>query len=217
MTGLSNTMERAYEAAKACGGKLYRTRGGYWRPVKSASSLWFGVSTVRALVDRGVFVFSEWRDGPRGRYPVEATLTGKEPGGGECMKALTICQPYPHLILIGEKPVENRGWHTSYRGPMLIHAGKSREHLEPGDEFRAVEMGHPLEFGAIVGRCILADCVAVSELWRQYPELVGHRHVFGPYCFVLKDPVRFERPIPYRGALGFFEVPLEILQREKAA
>ena len=45
------------------------------------------------------------------------------------MKALTICQPYPHLIMLGEKPVENRTWATSYRGPLAIHAGKSRQWL----------------------------------------------------------------------------------------
>lgn len=51
------------------------------------------------------------------------------------MKALTICQPYAALICLPStdwrhKRVENRKWFTSYRGPLLIHAGKSRDWLE---------------------------------------------------------------------------------------
>src|SRR3546814_4442712 len=45
------------------------------------------------------------------------------------MKALTICQPYAELILLGLKRVENRSKPTRHRGPLLIHAGKSRDWL----------------------------------------------------------------------------------------
>ena len=37
------------------------------------------------------------------------------------MKAITICQPYAELILLGEKRVENRVWRPGYLGPLLIH------------------------------------------------------------------------------------------------
>ena len=46
------------------------------------------------------------------------------------MKALTVCQPYASLIvgwpgiaIEDIKQIENRNWKTSYRGPLLIHAG----------------------------------------------------------------------------------------------
>lgn len=127
------------------------------------------------------------------------------------MKALTICQPYPHLILIGEKPVENRTWATDYRGPLLIHAGKSRAWLRDGDTRRAAASGHPLTFGAIVGRATLVDCMSLQRYLRLHPEHADHQHVIGPYCWVLEEPVRFEKPIPWRGALGLFDVPDEVL------
>lgn len=55
------------------------------------------------------------------------------------MKALTICQPYAELIARGDKPIENRTWPTHYRGPLLIHAGKSRAWLD-GDEDRVYQI-----------------------------------------------------------------------------
>ena len=42
------------------------------------------------------------------------------------MKALTVRQPYAHFIACDQKRVENRPWATSYRGDIVIHAGKSR-------------------------------------------------------------------------------------------
>ena len=55
------------------------------------------------------------------------------------MKALTICQPYAEMIANHEKPIENRTWPTSYRGPLAIHAGKSRAWLPdlPHDQLKA--------------------------------------------------------------------------------
>ena len=43
------------------------------------------------------------------------------------MKALSVRQPWAHLIVTGIKRVENRFWETPYRGPLLIHAA-SRWH-----------------------------------------------------------------------------------------
>lgn len=40
------------------------------------------------------------------------------------MKAITIWQPWASLKAINAKEFETRGWATSYRGPIAIHAGK---------------------------------------------------------------------------------------------
>ena len=115
------------------------------------------------------------------------------------MKALTICQPYAELIMRGEKVIENRTWPTSYRGRLLIHAGKSRLWMDEGDEQRYPNM----PFGAIVGIATLSDCRSVENL---PPELRNHQHANGPWCFVLTEVLRFERPTPYRGAQGLWDV-----------
>jgi hypothetical protein len=115
------------------------------------------------------------------------------------MKALTICNPYPEMILLGEKPMENRTWPTSYRGPLLIHAGLSRAWLDDYDERK-----YNLTFGALVGQCTLVDCVRLSNLPAH---LVGHLHANGPYCWLLEDIERFSTPIPWKGAQGLWDCP----------
>lgn len=85
------------------------------------------------------------------------------------MRALTICQPYAHLIVtqqaelpIGAVPkrVENRTWETRYRGLLLIHAGKSMKFLHGDDRTKYPEM----KFGAIIGIAHLIDCVRAINL-----------------------------------------------------
>lgn len=139
------------------------------------------------------------------------------------MKALTICQPYAELICTGEKRVENRTWPTRYRGPLAIHAGKSRDWLtidrtteHRGDVDTNGFYVNDLDFGAIVARAVLIECLRVERIQsgeydEQYPWLRGHEHVSGPWCWVL-DAVARLRAIPYRGAQGLFSVPDQLLQ-----
>jgi hypothetical protein len=133
------------------------------------------------------------------------------------MKAITICQPFPHLIMTGEKPVENRSWFTTYRGPLAIHAGKSRGWLADGDEQEAAAEGHPLVFGAVVAVCVLKDCLKLEKIQLQmydekYPQLKSRAHCFGPWCWVLTDVIRLSVPVPYKGQQGFFDVPGHLIQ-----
>jgi len=51
------------------------------------------------------------------------------------------------------------------------------------------------------------DCVTSSR----------SKWFFGPYGFVLKNPVEFEKPIPFKGKLGLFEVELEEEKKKYAA
>jgi activating signal cointegrator 1 len=133
------------------------------------------------------------------------------------MKAITICEPYASLICLPDdddraKRVENRTWPTNYRGPLLIHAGKSRKWLASGAEYGIPESS--LVFGAIVGAAMLADCLTVQEasVSTRWPWLKFHDHASGPFCFVLTRCQRLAAPIPYRGAQGFFDVPKEIIE-----
>jgi hypothetical protein len=144
------------------------------------------------------------------------------------VKALTICQPYAHLIVLPDdddraKRVENRRWPTSYRGPLLIHAGKSREWLDLDSTGLADTYGIPLAsmvFGAIVGVCKVVDCFTTQHPMdkdsaiRRRPWLAGHQHIEGPFCFVLAECRAFDKPIPCRGAQGFFNVPDEVVRHE---
>ena len=71
------------------------------------------------------------------------------------MKALSIKQPRADLIIRGLKDVENRTWSTTYRGPMLVHAGLG---LMPGPAIRLFYgAGHQWELGGVIGIVDLVD------------------------------------------------------------
>lgn len=148
------------------------------------------------------------------------------------MKAITICNPYPELIMRLEKRVENRTrmWH--YRGPILIHAGLSRKFLDLNERGTVDASGiavAQMQFGMIIGQANIIDCVqpiglqsefgeygklrpVFSEVVRsKYPWLQEHEHAEGPYCLILDEVKRFETPIPAVGKLGIweFELPVE--------
>lgn len=129
------------------------------------------------------------------------------------MKALTICQPYAELIARGDKPIENRTWPTNYRGPIVIHAGKSRDWLS-GDQWEEA-----LPFGAIVATADLVACLSLDPMERwptRFVALANHEHANGPFCWILENIRRVE-PIPYRGAQGLFDIPDSVLAAASSA
>ena len=151
------------------------------------------------------------------------------------MKALTIHQPFAHLIVTPEgylpigavrKRVENRRWPTHHRGPLLIHAGKSLKWMN-GDDWPLMP-GRPklrysdfpeMSFGAIVGRATLVAMFDIATIRGELPLghfqwVKNHWHTEGPWCWILQNPIRFDSPIPYRGAQGLFDVPGNILNRQ---
>lgn len=139
------------------------------------------------------------------------------------MNALTICQPYAHFICLPEsdpmhKLVENRTWPTRYRGPLAIHAGKSRSWLEGDDLARWLGMA----FGAVVAVADLVACIHIldAEVSGTYIDstsgesvdlawLDRHVHSGGPWCWVLRN-VRTLKPIPCSGAQGIWTLPADI-------
>jgi hypothetical protein len=126
------------------------------------------------------------------------------------MMTLSIRQPWAWAIFHG-KDVENRTWSTKFRGDLLIHAGKSFDHhgyawLLMHQALLNCDIRHPDLFptGAIIGKVTMTGCVIHSSSpW-----------FFGPYGFVFTDPVLFKNPIPYRGALKFFDVPDSLLEEQ---
>lgn len=123
------------------------------------------------------------------------------------MKALSIRQPWATMILHHGKDIENRSWHTKFRGRFLIHASKGMTLLEYNYvrgflEDRKLDIVLPdfneLERGGIIGSVELVDSVDHSKS----PWYMGQKG------FVLRDPQPMEF-IPLKGRLQFFEVPHE--------
>jgi len=58
-------------------------------------------------------------------------------------------------------------------------------------------------------------CLAIrairSGCWdADYPWLPDHAHASGPWCWVLANPRRLPRPIPWRGAQGLWSYDGEL-------
>lgn len=125
------------------------------------------------------------------------------------MKALTICQPYAHLIAIGEKKVENRKWPPGLHqfGPLAIHAGKSRDWMQDGDD----EEYPGMAFGAVVAVADLVACVFMDgdtrEAFARFPWLESHPHASGPWCWIIERVRRLANPVKCSGAMGLWDLP----------
>ena len=126
--------------------------------------------------------------------------------------AISVRQPWAWLIVNGFKPIENRTWYSTRRGPVLIHAGlaMTRDAHESclifcrsigvlGREINGRRLIIPayeeLERGGIVGSATITACVSEHDSdWFT-----------GDYGLVLSDakPLLFHR---CKGSLGFFNV-----------
>lgn len=92
-------------------------------------------------------------------------------------RALTIRQPWASLIAAGVKTIETRSWSTAYRGPLVIHAGKTLYDAADCERFRdalGIEPVAPaapiLPLGAVVAVVDLVDVVPiVDELGLTFP------------------------------------------------
>ncbi len=165
------------------------------------------------------------------------------------MKALSLWQPWASAIERGAKRIETRGWYTSYRGPLAIHAAKrcvKDELLQVmstwnwnaalgwhmgGDEPPLWEV---LPFGAIIAVADLVDCrptgsFTVDEIdarrtreerdpigWDSWTERFMGDFSPGRFGWVLDRVRSLEKPIPWKGMQGLFEVPDNIILEAQA-
>ncbi len=115
-------------------------------------------------------------------------------------------QPFADLLISGRKTIELRSWNTRFRGEFLVHTSHNPDRkacIAAGiDPYRLVN-------GAIIGRAFLYN---VKE-YKSREEFLADRDLHlavdytNPrYGFMVKSPVRLDRPIPAKGKLNFFEV-----------
>lgn len=140
------------------------------------------------------------------------------------MKCLSLWQPWASVIFEHDgsgnmvKPDETRGWFTNVREPVAIHAAKHddrRIQEEYGPSLAALGLKwSSLPFGAIIGSVEIVDCLPAWKLEREpWQKFWGDYRQFGDdgkerFAFVLRNPIKFTEPIPWKGKQGFFEVNL---------
>lgn len=145
------------------------------------------------------------------------------------IKCVTLYQPWATFVALGAKRYETRHWHHDYTGPIAIHAAKTQEQMvlcyeEP---FRSIleDLGISppftphIPFGAIV---------AIGEVTEYYKtfgtltrladgkEISDREYDLGDYspgrfAWCLENVRALPEPIPYKGAQGFFEVPVDLI------
>ena len=134
------------------------------------------------------------------------------------MKALSIRQPWAWAIIYAGKNVENRSWVTDYRGPLLIHASKRFDfdgfqwmHENAEDlglksaitHHHLIPLRHEFYKGGIIGKVYFKKLVRSKSF---------SRWMFGPWGWLLENPESIPF-IPYRGKLGLFDIPDEIINQ----
>lgn len=152
------------------------------------------------------------------------------------MKALSLWQPHASAIMLGLKIYETRGWDTSYRGPLAIHAAKKtfREKDYDWNWFQEARKrlslaGMPLwrlPYGKIVGIVEVVDCVPTAEIRKLALELGPENRAWffwgdfsdrgdddrPRFAFKLENVRKIPEALQpeIRGMQGMFEVPNEI-------
>lgn len=124
-------------------------------------------------------------------------------------------QPWATLVAMGIKTIETRTWATDYRGPLFIHASKSRAGRSVLPLLPAATLikdFNGLAFGAIIGEVMLTDVLRYGNLNLpddQWERRAQEGKAFGDYttkfCWLLTEAAFFDDPIAATGRLGLWE------------
>ena len=148
------------------------------------------------------------------------------------MKALSGYAEWFWLMAKGWKDVENRDWPLERRinlkeNPLplriYLHASKTKASVdEIGFICDTLHDLHPVwidEFLEVDWNkyrgCIIGE-ITIFEQCSYFARAFRSPWFFGEYGFRVRDGVLYDKPITYRGQLGFFEVQLPTNQEVKS-
>lgn len=125
------------------------------------------------------------------------------------MKALSMKQPVPELILQKKKTIETRTWKSDFKGEFLIHA--SNNFME--DMIKRFEMDKErLTKGAILGKAEITGLKVYNTLEEFNKDFNKHLleipKKLPTYGYLLENVQRLEHPVKIKGKLNFFEANL---------
>jgi hypothetical protein len=151
------------------------------------------------------------------------------------LKALSLWQPWATLIALQAKRFETRSWYTDFRGPLLIHAAKSKDGMELCMKYPYLDVlnqagcivnGRPsLPMGCALCTVELVGCFRTTGAGIGYhidggigerPEPAPYERHFGDYsagryAWQLENVRVFNAPVPMKGMQGLFEVDYDAL------
>lgn len=145
------------------------------------------------------------------------------------MKAITVRQPWAGLILHGGKNVENRSRNIagSYRGPLVVHSSLTLATLTAADGDPWTRLYDAVGLSTSDDACGVAlgvvDLVDVHwsgmEGGMSCPQGCNEYNLCSAWAeaytqhLILANPHAFAEPIPYRGRLGLWEFPDDLLRQ----
>jgi hypothetical protein len=148
------------------------------------------------------------------------------------VKGISLWQPWASAMAVGAKGNETRHWPTNHRGPTIIHAAKRRvatdlHYLNAFACWNGIfrRIGE-MPFGALVAVGNLVDCVPTNSLTlgdidnlRTHPDEPLYPwkerdmgdYSLGRFAWIFEDVKPLPKPVPFKGAQGFFNVPAYLI------
>lgn len=127
------------------------------------------------------------------------------------MKVISLTEPYATLIKEDKKRIETRSWKTDYRGELYIHASITKipkEWMSDKELMSLVDV--PLNFGHIICKCNIVDCVYMTEYYveqmkkNNHQEYICGKYKEGRYAWILDNITPLEIPIKAKGQLNIW-------------
>lgn len=134
------------------------------------------------------------------------------------MKAISVRAPWWWWILYGQKDIENRGpyFPRTVTGRVWLHVGKWWIKDEIDFDIEDAEAMHRKAHGC-EGLLVPGDgwdslrescgCIVGSVEIVEYVDHSESPWFVGDIGIVLRNPIALDEPVPFRGMLGFFNVP----------
>lgn len=127
------------------------------------------------------------------------------------MKVLSLTEPCATLIKEKKKLIETRSWKTDYRGELYIHASATSipKNWKEDNEFMSLVDNIPLNFGYIICKCNLVDCVYMTKEYveemkkNNYQEYICGKYEMGRYAWILEN-IESIKPIKAKGQLNIW-------------
>lgn len=140
------------------------------------------------------------------------------------VRTITLWQPWASLMAIEAKKFETRHWATAYRGPLAIHAAKTKKGRASCHRLITNTLTHAgyatfdhLPFGCVLALMNLKDIYSTDTLMKPRPispmsmaRFVTEKEIAfgdwsdGRYAWEMEMVHRYDPPIPARGYQGFW-------------
>lgn len=140
------------------------------------------------------------------------------------VKAITLIEPWATLLAHGQKIHETRTWATYYRGPLLIHAGKKTLAEIGFDPFAdrafatalarcSVHCDEDFRRAHVLGVVTLVNCMP-TPLAEPIPDKRFGDFSPGRWAWLCANAVPAKTPMPRKGAMGLFGIPIDELPED---